>query len=74
MTKSTQSRRTVFADRIEYVKKNKFELKRIKFGDCFLDGYGKNKSNFVSCKKTLCELTFFRIPKNFLNQLVVKMI
>ena len=39
-TKSTQTSGSVFADRIEQVKKTKHELELIKFVDCFLDGHG----------------------------------
>ena len=39
-TKSTQTSGSVFADRIEQVKKTKFELELIKSVDCFLDGHG----------------------------------
>ena len=38
-TKTTQSRCSVFAERIEKVKKTKFELDVIKIVDCFLDGH-----------------------------------
>ena len=49
-TKLTQTSRSVFADRIEQGKKNKFEKALIKFVDCFLDGYGKYSSSLVSFK------------------------
>ena len=49
-TKSTQSSRSVFADRIKQVKKNKFELELIKIVDCFLDGHGNYTSILVSFK------------------------
>ena len=39
-TKSTQTSGSVFADRIEKVKKTKFELDLTKIVDCFLDGHG----------------------------------
>ena len=39
-TKSTQTSGSVFADRIEQVKKTKFEIELIKIVDCFLDGHG----------------------------------
>ena len=48
--KSTQTSGSVFADRIEQVKKTKFELELIKFVDCFLDGHGNYTSNIVSFK------------------------
>ena len=47
-TKSTQASGSVFADRIEQVKKTKFELELIKNVDCFLDGHGNYTSNLVS--------------------------
>ena len=50
-TKSTQTFGSVFADRIEQVKKTKFELELIKIVDCFLDGHGNYTSNLVSFKK-----------------------
>ena len=49
-TKSTQTSGSVFADRIEQVKKTKFELELIKILDCFLDGHGNYTSNLVSFK------------------------
>ena len=48
--KSTQSSGSVFAERIEKVKKTKFELDLIKNVDCFLDGHGNYDSNLVSLK------------------------
>ena len=49
-TKTTQTGGSVFADRIEHVKKTKFELDSIKIVDCFLDGHGNFDSNLVSFK------------------------
>ena len=49
-TKSTQTSGSVFADRIEQVKKTKFELELIKIVDCFLDNHGNYTSNLVSFK------------------------
>ena len=49
-TKSTQTSGSVFADRIEQVKKTKFELELIKIVDCFLDGHGNYTSSLVSFK------------------------
>ena len=49
-TKSTQTSCSVFADRIEQVKKTKFEIELIKVLDCFLDGHGNYTSNIVSFK------------------------
>ena len=47
-TQSTQTSGSVFADRIEQVRKTKFELELMKFVDCFLDGHGNYTSNLVS--------------------------
>ena len=47
-TKSTQTIASVFADRIEQVKKTKFELELIKIVDCFLDGDSIYSSSLVS--------------------------
>ena len=49
-TKTTQTSGSVFAERIEEVKKTKFEFELIKIVDCFLDGHGKFDSNLVSFK------------------------
>ena len=49
-TKSTQTSRSVFADRIEQVKKSKFELELIKTVDCFSGGHGNYTSTLVSFK------------------------
>ena len=49
-TKSTQTSGSVFAHRIEQVKKTKFELQLIKIKECFLDGHGNYTSNLVSFK------------------------
>ena len=43
-TKLTQTSGSVFADRIEQVKKTKFELRLIKLLDCFLDDHGNYTS------------------------------
>ena len=52
--KSTQTSGSVFAERIEKVKKTKFELGLIKIVDCFLDGHCSYDSNLISFKmKTL---------------------
>ena len=48
--KSTQTSGSVFAERIEKVKKTKFELELIEIVDCFLDGHGNYASNLVSFK------------------------
>ena len=43
-TKATQTSGSVFAERIEKVKKTKFELELTKVVDCFLDGHCNNTS------------------------------
>ena len=48
--KSMQTRGSDFADRIEQVKKTKFELQLIKNADCFLDGHGNYTINLVPFK------------------------
>ena len=48
--KSTQTSGSVFAERIEKVKKTELELELIKIVDCFLDGHGIYDSNLVSFK------------------------
>ena len=49
-TKTTQTSGSVFAKRIEKVKKTKFVFELIKIVDCFLDGHGKFDSNLVTFK------------------------
>ena len=49
-TKTTQTSGSVFAERIEKVKKTKFEFELIKIVDCSLDGHGNFDSNLVSFK------------------------
>ena len=49
--KSTQTSGSVFAERIEKIKKTKFELELIKIVYCFLDGHGNYDSNLVSFKR-----------------------
>ena len=49
-TKSTQTKGSVFADRIEQVKKTKFELELIKIVDYFPDDHGTYTNNLVSFK------------------------
>ena len=58
-TKPAQTCGSVFADRIDQVKRTKFELQLKKIVDCFLDGHGNYTSNLVSFKKNLCNLTIF---------------
>ena len=48
--KSTQTSGSVFAERIEKVRKTNFELELRKIVDCFLDGHGNYDSNLVSFK------------------------
>ena len=50
-TKTTQTSGSVFAEKIEQVKKTKFELGLMKIEDCFLDGHGNYDSNLVSMKQ-----------------------
>ena len=65
-TKSTQTNGSVFAERIEKVKKTNFELDLIKIVDCFLDGHGNYDSNLVSFNiKSSWTNLFFWIPKSF---------
>ena len=53
-TKTTQTSGSVFAERIEKVKKTKIEFEVIKIVDCSVDGHGSYDSNSVSSKiKTL---------------------
>ena len=49
-TKSTQTSGSVFAERMEQVKKTKFELEVTKTVDCRLDGHDNYTSNLVSFK------------------------
>ena len=49
-TKTTQTSGSGFAERIEKVRKTKFELDLVKIVDCFLDGHGNYDSNLVSFK------------------------
>ena len=58
-TETTQTSGSVFAERIEKVKKTKFELDLIKILDCFLDGHGNFVGNPVSFEKNLYKLTIF---------------
>ena len=48
--KSTQTSGSLFAERIEKVKKTKFEMELTKIVDCFLDGHGKYDNKLVSFK------------------------
>ena len=49
-TKTSQTSGLVSAERIEQVKKTKFELELKRIVDCFLAGHGKYDSNLVSFK------------------------
>ena len=49
-TKTTQTSISLYAERIEKVKKTKFEFEPLKVLDCFLDGHGSFDSNLVSFK------------------------
>ena len=49
-TKTTQTSGSVFAERIEKVKKTRLELELIKIVDCFFDGHGVFDTNLVSSK------------------------
>ena len=74
-TKTTQISGSVFAERIEKVKKTEFELDLIKIVDCFLDGHGNYYSNLVSFKiKSLQTNHFLNSKEVCKNQLVVQMI
>ena len=46
-TKTTQTNGSVFAERIEKIKKTKFEFELIKLIDCSLDGHANFDSNLV---------------------------
>ena len=50
--KSTQVSGSVFADRIEQIKKTKFELEAIKIVDCFPDGHGNYTKKLVCSRIT----------------------
>ena len=54
-TKTTQTSGSLFAERIEIVKKNKFDLELIKIVDGYIvDGHGKYDKSLVAFKKTFC--------------------
>ena len=74
-TKTTQTSGSVFAERIQKVKKTKFELDLFKNVDCFLDGQGNYDSSLVSFKKKSLKTNHFLKSKDIcINQLVVQMI
>ena len=64
-TKSTQTSGSVFADRIEQVKKTKFDLELIKIVDCFPDGHGNYTSSLVSFKIKSLQTNIFLKSKEF---------
>ena len=73
-TKTTQISGSVFAERIEKVKKATFEWELIKIVDCFLDGHGNYDINLVSFEKNLCKTNRFLNSKICIKQLIVQMI
>ena len=74
-TKTTQTSGSVFAERIENVKKTKFEFELIKIVDCFLDGHGKYDSNLVSFKIKHFYTNYFLNSKEIgMNEMVVQKI
>ena len=74
-TKTTKTSGSVFAERLEKVKKTKFELDLFKILDCFVDGHGNYDSNLVSFKKKSLLTNYFLNSKGLcINQLVVQMI
>ena len=74
-TKSTQTSGSVFADRIEQVKKTKFDLELIKALDCFLHGLGNYISFLVSFNiKFLYTIDFVNSKEICKSQLVLKII
>ena len=59
-TETTQTSGSVFAERMEKVKKTKFGSELIKFVDCFLDGHGDYENNLVSFRiKSSLQTKFF---------------
>ena len=73
-TKKTQTSESVFAGRIEQIKKTKFELDLMKIVDCFLDGNGNYtiKLAFIEIKPFLTKI-FLSSKEKFVNQLIVQM-
>ena len=53
-TKTAQTSGSVLRERIEKVKKTKFELELLKIVECFFDGHGNFNSNLVSFKIKSC--------------------
>ena len=67
--KSTQTSGSVFAEKIEKVKKTKFELELTKIVDCFLDRHGNYDSNLVSFKiKSLEQTKYFFVTVSKRNE------
>ena len=65
----------MFAERIEKVKKTKFEFELIKIVDCFPDGHGNFDSKLVSFKiKSLLTNHFLKSKENCTTQSVVQVI
>ena len=62
-TKSTQTGGSVLEDRIEQIKKTKFEFDLIKSIDCFLEAHSNYTRYLMFFKKNLCKLSIFLIPK-----------
>ena len=70
-----QTSGSVFAGRIEKVKKSQFELEVIKIVDCFFDGHGNYDSSLKSSNWNLYNrqkflLQLARVPKE--NKMLVK--
>ena len=57
--KSTQTSASVFAERIEKVKKTNFELELKKIEEYFLEDHGNYDSNLVTFKKNLYNKQYF---------------
>ena len=49
-TRTTQTSGSVFAERMQKVKKIKYEMELIRTLDCFLDGHGNYDSTLISFK------------------------
>ena len=74
-TKTMQTSRSVFGDRIEQAKKTKLELGLIEFVLCFLDGHGEYTNNLVCFNtKSLWTNVFMNSNETGNNQLAVQLI
>ena len=62
-TQSTQTRGSVFAERIELSKMTKFELEMMKLVDCFRDCYGTFDSDSFFLSKTSVKWQFIAIQR-----------